>query len=90
MTNRQFRINKIQELLKKNPKPESFAFKEQEVPLYYPRMRSAVCSAKKQLPNSKIIVMDTSLDAILGCLMDSSIKNIDPLFALSISLQEVE
>lgn len=68
MTNRQFRINKIKELLSENPKPEAFAFKEDEIPQYYPRMQSAVQACKRQLPNATVLVMDTSPDAILGCL----------------------
>jgi len=70
MTNKRFRINKMRELLEKNPKPEAFAFMENEIPQYYPRMKSAVHASKRQLPNARVLVMDTSPDAILGCLMD--------------------
>ncbi|PVX25454.1 MAG: hypothetical protein CW691_04540 [Candidatus Bathyarchaeum sp.] len=84
MTNRQFRINKIKELLKNNPKPEAFAFKENEIPSHYPRMKSAARTAKRHLPNAQVIVMDTSPDAILGCLMDSRIKDDDPILAVNV------
>ncbi|PVX26206.1 MAG: hypothetical protein CW716_06495 [Candidatus Bathyarchaeum sp.] len=84
MTNRQFRINKIKELLSDNPKPEAFAFKENEIPQYYPRMHSAVKACKRQLPNATVLVMDTSPDAILGCLIDPAAKDADPLLAVNV------
>ncbi len=84
MSNRRFRINKIRELLKKNPKPEAFAFRENEIPPYYPRMKSAVHASKRQLPNAQVVVMDTSPDAILGCLMDPAVENADPILAVNV------
>jgi uncharacterized protein (DUF1786 family) len=84
MSNRRFRINKIRELLQKNPKPEAFAFKENEIPSYYPRMKSVVHASKRQLPNAQVLVMDTSPDAILGCLMDPAVENADPLLAVNV------
>ena len=84
MSNRRFRINKMRELLEKNPKPEAFAFRENEIPFYYPRMKSAVHASKRQLPNARVLVMDTSPDAILGCLMDPVVKNADPILAVNV------
>jgi uncharacterized protein (DUF1786 family) len=84
MTNRRFRINKMRELLEKNPKPEAFAFRENEIPPYYPRMKSAVHTSKRQLPNARVLVMDTSPDAILGCLMDPVVENADPILAVNV------
>ncbi|PVX25079.1 MAG: hypothetical protein CW716_08740 [Candidatus Bathyarchaeum sp.] len=84
MTNRRFRINKMRELLEKNPKPEAFAFGENEIPLYYPRMKSAVCASKRQLPDGRVMVMDTSPDAILGCLMDPAVEDADPVLAVNV------
>jgi uncharacterized protein (DUF1786 family) len=84
MSNRRFRINKIRELLKENPKPEAFAFWENEAPSYYPRMKSAVRTSKRQLPNAQVLVMDTSPDAILGCLMDPVGENADPILAVNV------
>ena len=84
MSNRQFRINKIRELLKNDPKPEAFAFKENEIPSYYPRMKSAVRASKRQLPNAKVLVMDTSPDAILGCLMDPAVEDVYPILAVNV------
>ena len=84
MSNRRFRINKIRELLEKNPKPEAFAFRENEIPPYYPRMRSAVRASKRQLPNAQVLVMDTSPDAILGCLMDPAVEKADLILAVNV------
>jgi len=84
MTNRRFRINKMKELLEKNPKPEAFAFKENEIPSYCPRMKSVVCASKRQLPNAQVMVMDTSPDAILGCLMDPAVEDADPILAVNV------
>jgi uncharacterized protein (DUF1786 family) len=84
MTNRGFRINKLKELLENNPKPEAFAFKENEIPPYYPRMKSAVCASKRQLPTAQVLVMDTSPDAILGCLMDKAVEDADPVLAVNV------
>ena len=84
MSNRRFRINKIRELLQKNPKPEAFAFREKEIPSYYPRMKSVVHASKRQLPNAQVLVMDTSPDAILGCLMDPAVENADPILAVNV------
>lgn len=84
MSNRRFRIKKIRERLKKNQKPEAFAFSENEVPPHYPRMKSAVHASRRQLPNAQILVMDTSLDAILGCLMDPAVEKDDPILAINV------
>lgn len=84
MTNRHFRINKIKELLKNNPRPEAFAYQENEIPKFYLRMNSAVAAVKRQLPNTKIIVMDTSPDAIIGCLIDPAVEGMDPVLAVNI------
>ena len=83
-SNRRFRINKMRELLEKNPKPETFAFREDEVPSCYPRMKSAVDAVKRQLPDAKVLVMDTSPDAILGCLLDSAVVDADPILAVNV------
>ena len=84
MSNRAFRINKLKEMLEKNPRPEELAFTENEIPEYYPRMKSAVDSSKRQLPNAKVLVMDTSPDAIIGCLMDPAIVHLDSVLAVNV------
>ncbi|MCK4885519.1 hypothetical protein KAS24_05540, partial [Candidatus Bathyarchaeota archaeon] len=84
IANRRFRIKKMRELLEKNPNPEAFAFMENEIPPYYPRMKSAVHASKRQLPSARVLVMDTSPDAILGCLMDPVVENVDPILAVNV------
>jgi len=71
ISNRRFRIEKMREQLSRRRRPEDFAFKEDEVPECFIRMNSAVRASKSQFPNSKVIVMDTSIAAIAGCLQDS-------------------
>jgi len=61
MSNRRFRINQMRELLEKNPKPEAFAYLENEIPICYPRMRSAVHASKRQLPNARVVVSSARL-----------------------------
>ncbi|MCX8175654.1 MAG: DUF1786 family protein [Candidatus Bathyarchaeota archaeon] len=74
--NRRFRLQKMKEFLEKNPKVESLAFKGDEVPEFFLRMRSAVKAVKNQLPNAKVLVMDTAPAAILGCLTDFKVKDV--------------
>jgi len=84
MSNRRFRIQKMGELLKGNPKPENLAFKEEEVPSYFLRMRSAAQASKRQLPKARVLLMDTSPDAILGCLRDQRVEKANPVLALNV------
>jgi uncharacterized protein (DUF1786 family) len=84
MSNRRFRIQKMRELLKRNPKPESLAFREDEIPPYFLRMRSAAQASRRQLPEAKVLLMDTSPDAILGCLKDKSVDKANPILAVNV------
>lgn len=84
MSNRRFRIRNMKELLKENPKPEAFAFTEDEIPYHFRRMKSAASTSRKQLPNAKVLVMDTAPDAILGCLKDPLVEKADPVLAINI------
>jgi len=84
MSNRRFRIQKMKELLKGSPKPENFAFREKEIPSYFLRMRSAAQAIRRQLPNAEILLMDTSPDAILGCLRDKSVEKANSVIAVNV------
>jgi uncharacterized protein (DUF1786 family) len=84
MSNRRFRIQKIRELLKEDPKPENLAFREEEIPSYFLRMGSASQASRRQLPKAKVLLMDTSPDAILGCLKDQSVEKFDPVLAVNL------
>ncbi len=83
MSNRRFRMKKMMEQLSRKRRPEELAFKEDEVPRYLIRMNSAVRAAKNQLPKSKVIVMDTSLAAIAGCLEDPVAAGEDSVLAVN-------
>lgn len=84
MSNRRFRIQTLRELLKENSKPENLAFWEDKVPSYFLRMKSAVKASKRQLPKAKVLVMDTSTAAILGCLRDPLVEKADPVLAVNV------
>jgi len=84
MSNRRFRIQKMKELLKDSPKPETLAFKEGEIPSYFLRMRSAALASRRQLPRAKVLLMDTSPAAILGCLEDLVTQKADPVIAVNV------
>ena len=73
-SNRQFRIQKLRELLQENPKPENLAFKESEIPAHFVRMKSGAQASLRQLPHAKVLLMDTSPDALLGCLKDPTVE----------------
>ena len=84
MSNRRFRINKMRELLEANPKPENFAFMEDRIPPFFLRMRSAAQASRKQLSKAKVLLMDTSPDAILGCLKDPLVKRNELVLAVNV------
>ncbi len=83
-SNRRFRIHKMKELLEKNPRAENLAFKEDEIPPCYLRMRSAAQASRRQLPKAKVILMDTSPAAILGCMKDPFVEDADPILAINV------
>jgi uncharacterized protein (DUF1786 family) len=84
MTDRQFRIKKIGEFLRKNPKPESLAFKENNIPPYFLRMNSAAKDSKKYLPNAKVLLMDTAPAAIFGCLEDPVVSRVQTKLVINV------
>jgi uncharacterized protein (DUF1786 family) len=47
-------------------------------------MLSGVQASKRQLPDAKVVVMDTSPAAIEGCLMDPSVAGLDPVMAVNV------
>jgi uncharacterized protein (DUF1786 family) len=84
MSNRRFRIEKMKQLLERNPKPEAFAFMEDEIPQHFLRMKSAAQAARRQLPGARVLLMDTSPDAILGCLKDPAVEKVDSILAVNV------
>lgn len=83
-SNRRFRIQKMEELLQRNPRPESLAFWEAEVPSCFLRMKFAAQASRRQLPKAEVLVMDTSPAAILGCLKDPAVDEADPVLAINV------
>jgi len=66
VSDRAFRFQNMEAMLRKNNRPEAFHFSEDSVPTQYLRMRSAV-KAVRRTSSTPILVMDTSFSAILGC-----------------------
>jgi uncharacterized protein (DUF1786 family) len=69
VSDRVFRFEKMETMLRKDNRPETFYFSEGSIPAHYLRMRSAVNAVRR---NSSapvlVLVMDTSFSAILGCI----------------------
>jgi len=82
-SNRRFRIQTMKNLLETNPVPEALAFKKDEIPPYFLRMKSAVKASRRQLPEADVLVMDTAPAAVLGCLMDHAIGD-DPILVINV------
>jgi uncharacterized protein (DUF1786 family) len=83
-SNRQYRIQKMKEFLKKDPRPENLAFRGEEVPTYFLRMKSAVRATKRQMSGAEIVVMDTSPAAMLGCLKDPVVEKANSVLAVNV------
>jgi len=71
VSDRAFRFQQMEAMLKKDRRPETFCFAEDSIPSYYLRMNSAV-KAVRRSSTAPIVVMDTSLSAILGCMEEVS------------------
>jgi uncharacterized protein (DUF1786 family) len=67
VSDRVFRFENMEAMLKKDNRPESFHFLENEIPNYYLRMRSAV-NAVRRSSSFPLLLMDTAFSAILGCI----------------------
>jgi uncharacterized protein (DUF1786 family) len=67
VSDRAFRFEKMEALLRKERRPEAFCFTENSIPPYYLRMRSAVKAVQRN-STTPVLVMDTSFSAILGCM----------------------
>jgi len=84
ISNRRFRVQKMKELLTRDPRIEALVFREDGVPPCFLRMRSAVQASKRQLPKAKVIVMDTAPAAVLGCLEDPVVKGAARVLAVNV------
>jgi len=83
-SNRKLRIQKLRELLESDPRPESLAFLENEVPSCFLRMKSAIQASRRQLPRAEVLVMDTAPAAILGSTRDRTSKAYSRFLAINI------
>ena len=83
-SNRKLRIQKLRELLEGDPRPESLAFMEDEVPSCFLRMRSAVQASKRQLPKAEVLVMDTAPAAILGSTCDRNFRAYSSFLSINV------
>lgn len=66
-SNRVFRFKVIEDKLKKDQRPVSFVYAQNEIPEYFRRMKAVAQTAMTQI-GCEVLVMDTSFAAILGCL----------------------
>ena len=83
MSNRKFRIDFIRKRIVKNPNLESLAFIEDDIPNNFLRMKSAIQASKRELPESKVLVMDTSLVALKGCSLDPAVVKDNIILAVN-------
>jgi len=67
VSDRAFRFENMETMLRKDNRPETFQFSEDSIPSHFLRMRSAVKSVRRTL-SVPVLVMDTSFSAILGCM----------------------
>jgi uncharacterized protein (DUF1786 family) len=67
VSDRAFRFESMESMLRRDNRPESFHFLEESVPGHLLRMRSAVKATRRTF-SGPILVMDTAFSAILGCI----------------------
>jgi len=71
VSDRAFRFENMEAMLRKDNRPEAFHFSEDSIPSHYLRMRSAV-KAIRRTSSARVVVMDTSFSAILGCVGEAA------------------
>lgn len=71
VSDRAFRFENMERMLRKDNRPETFHFLEDSIPDHYLRMKAAV-AAVKRFSAVRVLVMDTAFSAILGCLEETS------------------
>jgi len=67
VSDRAFRFENMEKMLRKDNRPETFQFAGDSVPAHFLRMISAV-NAVRRTSSASVLVMDTSFSAILGCI----------------------
>jgi uncharacterized protein (DUF1786 family) len=71
VSDRAFRFANMERTLRRDNRPETFHFLEDSVPDYCLRMKSVVAAVKRS-SSVRVLVMDTALSAILGCVEETS------------------
>jgi uncharacterized protein (DUF1786 family) len=71
VSDRAFRFEHMERMLRKDNRPETFHFLEDSIPDHCLRMKSAVAAVRRSSP-VRVLVMDTAFSAILGCLEETS------------------
>ncbi|UCD96955.1 MAG: DUF1786 domain-containing protein [Candidatus Bathyarchaeota archaeon] len=84
VSDRRYRIKNMQRTLESNPRPEALAFLESEIPTNHLRMQSVARAIRSQLPHVEVLLMDTSPDAILGCLFEEASKKASNVLAINV------
>jgi uncharacterized protein (DUF1786 family) len=74
----------MKNLLTKRQRPESLVFTEKEIPPYFLRMKSAALASRRQLPGANVVLMDTAIAAILGCLRDPAVEKANPVLVVNV------
>lgn len=70
VSDRAFRFENMERMLRKDNRPETFHFLEDSIPDHCLRMKSAVAAVRRSSP-VRVLVMDTAFSAILGCLEEA-------------------
>ena len=83
-SSRRFRMGKLEEALKSDPRTLGLAYTDSTIPQYLTRTLSGVQASKRQLPDARVVAMDTSPAAIEGCLMDPSVAGLYPVMAVNV------
>ncbi len=73
-SNRKTRLAHMQAALEQGPTPLSLAYYQAEIPLQFPRMRSAVLRLGEQLGPERVLAMDTAPAAVYGCFADPRVE----------------
>jgi len=73
---RKFRFATFERLLRVKRSPINFAYWDNEIPPQYKRMRSACQAAREQLSHARILLMDTSFSAIIGCMEENTLPSL--------------
>ncbi|MBD3170980.1 pyruvate formate lyase-activating protein [Candidatus Bathyarchaeota archaeon] len=84
ISNRVFRMENYRKTLKKDNRLSGFLYKAPKVQEYYLRMNAIVDAVRDTMGPVPVYLLDTSISALAGCLMDTRIINKDPVLVVNI------